>query len=71
MTAGDSLALGGVPIGLADGMVLRRGVAAGSPVRWRDVEVPEASEALEARQAMERAFREEWDLPPVPAGATS
>ena len=71
MTAGDSLALGGVPIGLADGMVLRRGVAAGSPIRWQDVELPEASEALEARQAMERAFREEWDLPPVPAGATS
>ena len=71
MTARDSLALGGVPIGLADGMILRRDVAAGAPVCWRDVTPPDASEALEARQAMERAFREEWGLSQVPAGATA
>ena len=71
MTARDSLALGGVPIGLADGMILRRDVAAGAPVCWPDVTPPDASEALEARQAMERAFREEWGLPQVPAGETA
>ena len=48
----------------------RRDVAAGSPVRWQDVELPNAFEALEARQAMERAFREEWNLPEVLAGVT-
>ena len=70
MTARDSLVLGGVPIGLADGMILKRDVAAGAPVCWQDVALPEAFEALEARLAMERAFREEWNLPQVLAGAT-
>ena len=51
-------------------MVLKRTVAAGSPVCWQDVELPDAFEALEARQAMERAFREEWKLPEVLAGVT-
>ena len=70
MTARDSLALGGVPIGLAHGMILKHDVAAGSPVCWQDVEMPDAFEALEVRQAMERAFREEWHLPEVLAGVT-
>ena len=70
MTARDSLALGGLPIGLAHGATLKRDIAAGSPVCWQDVTLPDTSEALEARQSMERAFREEWCLPDVPAEAT-
>ena len=63
MTARDSLALGGLPIGLAHGVTLKRDVAAGSPVCWQDVALPDAFEALEARQSMEHAFRTEWRLP--------
>ena len=63
MTAHDSLTLGGLPIGLAHGVALKRDIAAGAPVCWRDVALPDTFEALEARQAMERAFREEWRLP--------
>ncbi|MCY4354350.1 MAG: SAF domain-containing protein [Truepera sp.] len=70
MTARDSLALGGLPIGLAHGATLKRDITAGSPVCWQDVTLPDTSEALEARQSMERAFREEWCLPDVPAEAT-
>ena len=70
MTARDSLALGGLPIGLAHGATLKRDIAAGSPVCWQDVTLPDTFEALEARQFMERAFRKEWCLPDVPAEAT-
>ena len=68
MTARDSLVLGGLPIGLAHGVTLKRDVAAGSPVRWADIALPDAFEALEARQSMERAFREEWRLPGILVG---
>ena len=63
MTARDSLALGGLPIGLAHGVTLKRDIAAGAPVCWRDVVLSDTFEALEARQAMERVFREAWRLP--------
>ena len=63
MTARDSLLLGGLPIGLAHGVTLKRDVAPGSPVCWQDVALPDTFEALEARRAMEHAFRTEWRLP--------
>ena len=65
MTARDSLTLGGLPIGLAHGVTLKRDVAAGSPVCWQDVTLPDTFEALEARQSMERAFKAEWRLPEI------
>ena len=65
MTARDSLALGGLPIGLAHGVTLKRDVAPGSPVCWQDVTLPDIFEALQARQSMERAFRKEWRLPDI------
>ena len=65
MTARDSLALGGLPIGLAHGVTLKRDVAAGSPVCWQDVTLPDTFEALEARQSMEHAFRKEWQQPEI------
>lgn len=57
LPAGDSLALGGLPLGLAHRIRLRRPVAAHQPVRWADVELPEADPAVAFRREMESAFR--------------
>jgi len=56
MPAADSLREGGLPIGLAHKVALRRGVAAGEIVRWADVVPDEASEAVRIRREMERRF---------------
>ena len=52
MPAADSVAQGGLPIGLAHGVKLVRPVAAGQPLRWGDVEVPDC-EAVGFRREME------------------
>lgn len=57
-TAAESLALGGLPIGLAHGVTLERPVAAGSPVTWAHVAVPD-TEAVRFRREMERVFQKE------------
>jgi len=57
MPAEASLAVGGLPIGLAHSVKLTRDVAVGSPVLWSDVEVPASSEAFAARKTMEDQFR--------------
>ena len=54
--ADDSLKLGGLPLGLAHGVKLVSPVAAGAPVRWSDVQIDGASEAVKVRREMERAF---------------
>jgi len=59
MPAADSLALGGLPIGLAHHVTLTRAVTAGQPVRWSDVKVDETAEAVRIRRAMEDMFRAE------------
>jgi len=65
MPAQDSLACGGLPIGLAQGVKLKHGVARGSAVRWRDVHVLD-SEAARFRREMENEFANEWtQSPPV------
>ena len=56
MPAADSLALGGLPLGLAHGAKLRRPLAAGQPVRWDDVAVDATSDAVRFRREMEAAF---------------
>lgn len=58
LPARDSLAFGGLPIGLAQGLRLVRPVTAGSPVTWADVKV-EDSEAVRFRQEMEAIFGRE------------
>jgi predicted homoserine dehydrogenase-like protein len=58
MPAADSLRLGGLPIGLAHHVRLRNPVKAGSSLRWTDVGIDEASEAVRVRREMEAAFRE-------------
>jgi predicted homoserine dehydrogenase-like protein len=54
--ADDSLALGGLPLGLAHGVKLVNPVAAGAPVRWSDVLVDPSSAVVRLRREMERVF---------------
>jgi predicted homoserine dehydrogenase-like protein len=56
MPAADSLALGGLPIGLAHKVKLLRPVAQGAAVSWVDVEIDAGSEAVRVRREMEAAF---------------
>jgi len=56
MPAKDSLALGGLPLGLAHGVRLKRPVKAGQPVRWADVAYDAANEAVKFRRQMEKTF---------------
>jgi predicted homoserine dehydrogenase-like protein len=58
MPARASLALGGLPLGLAHGVKLTRAVAANAPVRWSDVVSPAPSDALDVRREMEQVFGE-------------
>ncbi len=56
MPARDSLAAGGLPLGLAHGVALKRDVAAGQPVRWDDVGFDASNAAVQFRREMERLF---------------
>ncbi|MDS1135163.1 NAD(P)H-dependent oxidoreductase [Nitratireductor indicus] len=56
MPAADSLAIGGLPIGLAHGIRMKRAVAAGQSVTWDDVEIDDGDEAYRFRKEMEQAF---------------
>ena len=56
MPAAASLAAGGLPIGLAHGLVLSRPVAVGRPVSWDDVTFDAGNQAIAFRREMERAF---------------
>lgn len=55
LPARDSLALQGLPIGLAHGAKLKRAVAAGDLLTWSDVELAESG-AVRFRREMERIF---------------
>ena len=54
MPARDSLAAGGLPLGLAHGVRLKKAVAAGTPLRWEDVDARRGNEAIAFRRQMER-----------------
>jgi len=56
MPAARSLALGGLPIGLAHGVRLRHPIAAGATIGWADVDIDERDEAVSIRREMERMF---------------
>ncbi|HRA77392.1 MAG TPA: SAF domain-containing protein [Burkholderiaceae bacterium] len=56
MPAGDSLAIGGLPLGLAHRVRLKRPVAGGQPVRWSDVRTDAKDAAVAFRREMERGF---------------
>jgi len=59
MPAEDSLRAGALPIGLAHHIKLRHPVGTGSVLRWSDVAVDEAEEAVKIRREMEDEFRAE------------
>lgn len=54
MPAGDALKAGGLPVGLAHGVMLKNGVAAGQLVRWDDVAYDETDPAVRFRLEMEQ-----------------
>ena len=56
LPAEDSLRIGGLPLGLAHDVKLVNPVAAGQPVRWSDVQIDAASEAVKLRRELEREF---------------
>ena len=58
MPAADSLACGGLPLGLAHGVAMKRAVAQGQTVTWADVAAID-SDAARFRREMEQAFAAE------------
>ena len=58
MPAADSLQLGGLPLGLAHGVKLKRAIKAGTPLRWSDVQVDASNTSVRFRRLMERSFAE-------------
>ena len=56
MPAADSLAIGGLPLGLAHHVRLKNAIPVGKPVRWQDVEIDASAEAVRVRRAMEAEF---------------
>jgi predicted homoserine dehydrogenase-like protein len=53
--AEKSVALGGLPIGLAHGIKLKTDIVVHSPVRWQDVEISNPVEVVQMRRAMEKS----------------
>jgi predicted homoserine dehydrogenase-like protein len=56
MPARDSLAAGGLPLGLAHGVSLKRDIAEGAAVHWDDVDFDAGNAAVQFRREMERVF---------------
>ena len=56
MPAQASLALGGLPIGLAHNCQVTREIPEGQPVTWADVDIDESLHAVQIRREMERSF---------------
>ena len=54
--AEKSLALGGLPLGLAHNIKLLRPIAAGRPVTWADVQIDTSLPAYRVRREMEQMF---------------
>ena len=71
MPAADSLALGALPIGLAQQIKLTRAVPAGESVRWTDVAADAGDQAVILRREMEAVFRRELGLAPGERGAAA
>jgi predicted homoserine dehydrogenase-like protein len=65
LPAADSLAAGALPLGLAHGCKLTRPLAAGALVRWADVVVDEANDAVRLRREMEQMFAAQPDMVPA------
>lgn len=62
MRAEDSIAISGLPIGLAHGFVLRRDIGKDQGLSWDDIECSaQSSQALAVRREMEAIFRNEFE----------
>ncbi|KAF2705294.1 putative homoserine dehydrogenase [Pleomassaria siparia CBS 279.74] len=59
MTAESSLAIHGLPIGLAHGIVLKRDVRQDQGLSWHDVEYSDKNQVVAVRKEMEALFRRE------------
>ncbi|OAA59200.1 SAF domain-containing protein [Niveomyces insectorum RCEF 264] len=66
-----SLAMEGLPIGLAHGLKLKRPVKKDQGLSWADVEYSEASQAVAVRREMEAIFRKEFNVPIRANGAAN
>ncbi|KAJ5182446.1 saf domain-containing protein [Penicillium capsulatum] len=60
MPAEASLAIEGLPIGLAHGLILKRDVRKDQGLSWEDVDFGVQSQAVAVRREMEALFREEF-----------
>ena len=56
MPAADSLALGGLPVGLTQGAKLKKAVKTDHPVLYSDIELDESSLGVRVRREMETMF---------------
>ena len=56
MPANDSLKIGGLPIGLAHNVKLKRNIPEGRQIGWADVDIDETTEAYRIRREMEDHF---------------
>jgi predicted homoserine dehydrogenase-like protein len=65
MPARSSLAIGGLPIGLASNVTLRHDVPLGNPITWADVRIDADNDAYRYRRAMEC----DASIAPASAGA--
>ncbi|CAI0649357.1 hypothetical protein CGCSCA4_v005636 [Colletotrichum siamense] len=59
-TAENSMAIEGLPIGLAHGFVLKRDVKKDQGLSWQDVEYSEKAQAVAFRKEMEAVFKKEF-----------
>ena len=59
MPAARSLGIGGLPLGLAHDVRLKRDIKQGQPLTWGDVEIDETALAVRVRREMEAAFAPE------------
>jgi predicted homoserine dehydrogenase-like protein len=60
MPAADSMAISGLPIGLAHGWVLKRSVKKDQRLSWEDIEYTETAQAVAVRKEMEAIFKKEF-----------
>lgn len=60
MPAAASIAIEGLPIGLAHGIVLKRDVKKDQGLSWADVEYSDKTQAVAVRKEMEALFRKEF-----------
>jgi predicted homoserine dehydrogenase-like protein len=62
MRARVSLAIEGLPIGLAHGLVLKRDVGRGEGLSWQHVEWSEKAQVVAVRREMEAVYRTEFGV---------